>query len=326
MPDPNGDRPPKLLTQLRERLRFLHYSIRTEQQYVQWVRRFILFHGKRHPAEIGGAEVEAFLTHLAVEGHVAAATQNQALSALLFLYREVLGQSLPWLDQVVRAKRPARLPVVLSRHEVARVLERMDGVHGLMARLLYGTGMRLMECVRLRVKDVDFERGELLIRDGKGAKDRVTMLPSSLIEPLRAQLRARRQLYEDDLQKGLASVYLPDALERKYPNAATDWGWQYVFAAVGYSLDPRSGLERRHHRDEKLLQRAMKKAVLAAGLAKPATPHTLRHSFATHLLESGYDIRTIQELLGHKDVATTMIYTHVLNKGGRGVTSPLDNL
>ena len=326
MPDSNGDRPPKLLTQLRERLRFLHYSIRTEQQYVQWVRRFILFHGKRHPAEIGGAEVEAFLTHLAVEGHVAAATQNQALSALLFLYREVLGQSLPWLDQVVRAKRSARLPVVLSRHEVARVLERMDGVHGLMARLLYGTGMRLMECVRLRVKDVDFERGELLIRDGKGAKDRVTMLPSSLIEPLRAQLRARRQLYEDDLQKGLASVYLPDALERKYPNAATDWGWQYVFAAVGYSLDPRSGLERRHHRDEKLLQRAMKKAVLAAGLAKPATPHTLRHSFATHLLESGYDIRTIQELLGHKDVATTMIYTHVLNKGGRGVTSPLDNL
>ncbi len=326
MPDSNGDHPPKLLTQLRERLRFLHYSIRTEQQYVQWVRRFILFHGKRHPAEIGGAEVEAFLTHLAVEGHVAAATQNQALSALLFLYREVLGQSLPWLDQVVRAKRSARLPVVLSRHEVARVLERMDGVHGLMARLLYGTGMRLMECVRLRVKDVDFERGELLIRDGKGAKDRVTMLPSSLIEPLQAQLRTRRQLYEDDLQKGLASVYLPDALERKYPNAATDWGWQYVFAAVGYSLDPRSGLERRHHRDEKLLQRAMKKAVLAAGLAKPATPHTLRHSFATHLLESGYDIRTIQELLGHKDVATTMIYTHVLNKGGRGVTSPLDNL
>ena len=326
MPDPNEDHPPKLLTQLRERLRFLHYSIRTEQQYVQWVRRFILFHGKRHPAEIGGAEVEAFLTHLAVEGHVAAATQNQALSALLFLYREVLGQSLPWLDQVVRAKRSARLPVVLSRHEVARVLERMDGVHGLMARLLYGTGMRLMKCVRLRVKDVDFERGEVLIRDGKGAKDRVTMLPSSLIEPLRVQLRARRQLYEDDLQKGLASVYLPDALERKYPNAATDWGWQYVFAAVGYSLDPRSGLERRHHRDEKLLQRAMKKAVLAAGLAKPATPHTLRHSFATHLLESGYDIRTIQELLGHKDVATTMIYTHVLNKGGRGVTSPLDNL
>ena len=326
MPDPNEDHPPKLLTQLRERLRFLHYSIRTEQQYVQWVRRFILFHGKRHPAEIGGAEVEAFLTHLAVEGHVAAATQNQALSALLFLYREVLGQSLPWLDQVVRAKRSARLPVVLSRHEVARVLERMDGVHGLMARLLYGTGMRLMECVRLRVKDVDFERGEVLIRDGKGAKDRVTMLPSSLIEPLRVQLRARRQLYEDDLQKGLASVYLPDALERKYPNAATDWPWQYVFAAVGYSLDPRSGLERRHHRDEKLLQRAMKKAVLAAGLAKPATPHTLRHSFATHLLESGYDIRTIQELLGHKDVATTMIYTHVLNKGGRGVTSPLDNL
>ena len=326
MSDIEGARPPKLLDQLRERLRLLHYSIRTEQQYVQWVRRFILFHGKRHPAEMGAREVESFLTHLAVVGNVAAATQNQALSALLFLYREVLGQDLPWLDQVVRAKRPARLPVVLSRHEVARVLERMEGVQGLMARLLYGTGMRLMECVRLRVKDVDFDRGEVLIRDGKGAKDRVTMLPASLEEPLQAQLGLRRQVYEDDWQKGMASVYLPDALERKYPNAAADWGWQYIFVAGGYSVDPRSGLERRHHMDEKLLQRTMKKAVLAAGLAKPATPHTLRHSFATHLLESGYDIRTVQELLGHKDVSTTMIYTHVLNKGGRGVTSPLDNL
>ena len=317
---------PKLLDLLRDRLRLKHYSIRTETQYVQWVRRFILFHGKRHPQEMGAKEVEAFLTHLAVEGRVAAATQNQALSALLFLYRELLHINLPWLDEVVRAKRPARLPVVLTREEVQSVLGRTEGTYGLMLRLLYGTGMRLMECVRLRVKDVDFDRGEVLIRDGKGAKDRVTMLPASLVEPLQAQLGLRRQVYEDDWQKGMASVYLPDALERKYPNAAADWGWQYIFVAGGYSVDPRSGLERRHHMDEKLLQRAMKKAVLAAGLSKPATPHTLRHSFATHLLESGYDIRTVQELLGHKDVSTTMIYTHVLNKGGRGVTSPLDNL
>ncbi|AVZ79472.1 integron integrase [Zoogloeaceae bacteirum Par-f-2] len=318
--------PPRLLDRVRERLRFKHYSIRTEHQYVQWVRRFILFHGKRHPAEMGAKEVEAFLTHLAVQGQVAAATQNQALSALLFLYREVLGQDLPWLDQVVRAKRPARLPVVLSRQEVGRVLEHMDGVYGLMARLLYGTGMRLMECVRLRVKDVDFERGEILVRDGKGAKDRVTMLPLSLVPLLQAHLQKRRRVYELDREQGMATVYLPDALERKYPNAAAEWGWQYIFVAGSYSVDPRSGQKRRHHLDEKLLQRAMKRAVQAAGIAKLATPHTLRHSFATHLLESGYDIRTVQELLGHKDVATTMIYTHVLNKGGRGVVSPLDGL
>jgi integron integrase len=317
---------PKLLDRMRERLRLRHYSIRTEQQYVQWARRFILFHGKRHPAEMGAREVEAFLTHLAVTGKVAAATQNQALSALLFLYREVLAQDLPWLDEVVRAKRPARLPVVLTRHEVARVLERMEGAHGLMARLLYGTGMRLMECVRLRVKDVDLERGEILVRDGKGAKDRITMLPESLVEPLKTHLAARRRIYEEDEAKGMTSVYLPDALERKYPNAAADWGWQYVFVAGSYSVDPRGGVTRRHHMDEKLLQRAMKRAVQAAGLEKPATPHTLRHSFATHLLESGYDIRTVQELLGHADVSTTMIYTHVLNRGGRGVISPLDNL
>ncbi len=275
---------------------------------------------------MGAAEVEAFLAHLAVEGRVAAATQNQALSALLFLYREVLGQDLPWMQDVVRAKRPARLPVVLTQREVASILERMAGMHGLMARLLYGTGMRLMECVRLRVKDLDFERAELLVRDGKGGKDRVTMLPHTLVAPLQEHLRWRRRLYEDDLAKGMAAVFLPDALDRKYPGAATDWGWQYVFPSGSYSVDPRSGAERRHHIDEKLLQRAMKKAVQAAGLAKPATPHTLRHSFATHLLQAGYDIRTVQELLGHADVATTMIYTHVLNKGGRGVASPLDDL
>ena len=269
-------------------------------------------------------EFEAFLTHLAVEGRVAASTQNQALSALLFLYREVLAINLPWLDNVVRAKTPQRLPVVLTRQEVVSVLDGMSGVYGLMARLLYGTGMRLMECVRLRVKDVDFEQAEILIRDGKGAKDRVTMLPQSLVEALRAHLKIRQRLYEEDRAKGMASVYLPDALDRKYPNAAVDWAWQYIFNSGSYSIDPRSGAERRHHIDEKLLQRAVKKAVMASGIAKLATPHTFRHSFATHLLQSGYDIRTVQEVLGHADVQTTMIYTHVLNRGGRGVVSPLD--
>ncbi len=315
---------PKLLDQVRDLIRTKHYSIRTENQYLQWIRRFILFHGKRHPRDMGAPEVEAFLSHLAVSRDVAASTQNQALSALLFLYREVLGIDLPWLDNVTRAKRPQRLPVVLSRDEVRAVLDRMTGVYGLMASLLYGTGMRLMECVRLRVKDVDFARGEILIRDGKGAKDRVTMLPESLVPALQSHLNQRRAIFEDDLRAGKAGVYLPNALAVKYPGAPIEWGWQYVFVSGSYSIDPRSGAERRHHLDEKLLQRAMKKAVRAADLAKPATPHTLRHSFATHLLERGQDIRTIQALLGHKDVATTMIYTHVLNKGGRGVVSPLD--
>ena len=321
---PVAPQPPKLLDQVRDRLRLKHYSIRTETQYVQWIRRFILFHDKRHPRDMGVAELEAFLTHLAVEGRVAASTQNQALSALLFLYREVLAINLPWLDNVVRAKTPQRLPVVLTRQEVVSVLDGMSGVYGLMARLLYGTGMRLMECVRLRVKDVDFEQAEILIRDGKGAKDRVTMLPQSLVEALRAHLKIRQCLYEEDRAKGMASVYLPDALDRKYPNAAVDWAWQYIFNSGSYSIDPRSGAERRHDIDEKLFQRAVKKAVVASGIAKLATPHTFRHSFATHLLQSGYDIRTVQELLGHADVQTTMIYTHVLNRGGRGVVSPLD--
>lgn len=321
---PSDTPKPKLLDQMRDLLRLKHYSLRTEDQYLQWVRRYIFFHGKRHPAEMGAEEVQAFLTDLAVRGKVAASTQNQALSALLFLYREVLGVDLPWLKEVVRAKPSQRLPVVLSRQEVSAVLAQMNGLHGLMAQLLYGTGMRLMECVRLRVKDVDFQLGEILIRDGKGAKDRVTVLPESLIPALQAHLQQRSAVYEADLSKDKATVYLPAALARKYPNAANEWGWQYVFPSSVYSIDPLSGVEQRHHWDEKGLQRAVKKAVQQAGLAKPATPHTLRHSFATHMLQSGYDIRTIQELLGHKDVATTMIYTHVLNKGGRGVVSPLD--
>jgi integron integrase len=315
-----------LLDQVRARIRVKHYSIRTEDQYVFWVKRFVLFHGKRHPRELGAPEVEAFLSDLAVNGRVSAATQNQALSALLFLYREVLEIQLPWLDNVTRAKPSRRLPVVLTPVEVRAVLDRMEGTYGLMARLLYGTGMRLMECVRLRVKDVDFGRNEILIRDGKGAKDRVTMLPAALAGPLREHLARRRTLYADDLADGRAEVWLPDALAKKYPNAAVEWGWQFVFCSGSHSTDPRSGRVRRHHLDEKLLQRAMKKAVGLARLAKPATPHTLRHSFATHLLEGGSDIRTVQELLGHSDVSTTMIYTHVLNKGGRGVISPLDRL
>jgi len=323
---PQASEPPKLLDQVRQRLRAKHYSIRTETQYVQWIRRFIFYHNKRHPIEMGAKEVEAFLTHLATEGRVSASTQNQALAALLFLYREIFELDLPWLDNVIRAKKSQRLPVVLSKDEVVRILGRMEGTYSLMARLLYGTGMRIMECCRLRVQDIDFDRREVLIRNGKGAKDRVTMLPDSVVAPLREHLARRRQLFEDDLAKGMAEVYLPDELDRKYPNAATDWVWQYVFCSGSYSIDPRSGRERRHHIDEKLLQRAMKKAVIAAGINKPATPHTFRHSFATHLLESGYDIRTVQELLGHSDVSTTMIYTHVLNKGGRGVASPLDQL
>lgn len=321
-----GGQQPKLLDRVRDKIRLKHYSIRTEQAYVDWIRRFILFHEKRHPKEMGAAEIEAFLTHLAVRGNVAASTQNQARSALLFLYKEVLDQELPWLDNVEQAKRPQRLPVVLTHAEVKIVLDRLSGTHRLMANLLYGTGMRLMEGVRLRVKDIDFERREVLVRDGKGGKDRVTPLPLALVEPLQNHLARVKSLHEEDLRAGYGTVYLPDALERKYPNANREWGWQYVFPSRQLSVDPRSGVTRRHHADEKGVQRAIKQAVRDAGLAKPATPHTLRHSFATHLLMAGYDIRTVQELLGHSDVRTTMIYTHVLNRGGKGVVSPLDNL
>jgi len=316
----------RLLDQVRGKIRLKHYSIRTEQAYVDWIRRFILHFGKRHPRELGAAEVEAFLTHLAVAGKVAASTQNQAKSALLFLYKEVLEAELPWLDNVERAKAPKRLPVVLTRDEVQALLSRLAGTHWLMASLLYGAGLRLMECLRLRVKDVDFSRKEILVRDGKGFKDRVTMLPAALVAPLRAHLERVRELHRQDLAAGFGAVYLPYALERKYPGAARDWGWQYVFPSAKLAVDPHSGETRRHHVQDQAVQRAMKQAVRDADLTKPATPHTLRHSFATHLLEGGQDIRTVQELLGHSDVSTTMIYTHVLNKGGSGVISPLDRL
>lgn len=323
-PPSSSEPPPKLLDQVRDRVRRLGYAKRTELSYVHWIKRFILFHDKRHPKEMGKPEVEAFLTSLAVERNVAASTQNLALSAILFLYREVLGTPLPWLEEVTRAKKPARLPTVLTRKEVQAVLHDMQGTVGLMLRLLYGTGMRLMECVRLRVKDVDFAMNQITIRDGKGGKDRVTMLPQTLAQALRLHLAQIKTQHDLDLAAGFGEVWLPDALALKYPNAAKAWGWQYVFPASGFSTDPHSGIKRRHHIDEKQLQRQVRKAAQAAGIVKPVTPHTLRHSFATHLLEGGYDIRTVQELLGHSNVSTTMIYTHVLNKGGRGVISPLD--
>ncbi len=316
---------PRLLDQVRERLRLKHYSIRTETAYVGWIKRYILFHGKCHPAHMGKVEVEAFLTSLAVARNVSAATQNQALSALLFLYREVLGIELPWLDEVTRAKKPARLPTVLTRGEVQALLEHVDDAElQLVVRLLYGSGLRLLEGLRLRVKDVDLARREIVVRDGKGGKDRVTMLADQLVAALRAQIARARAVHEADLARGGGETWLPDALAIKYPNAARAFGWQYVFPAAGLSTDPRSGTVRRHHIDEKRVQRAVRTAAQRAGIVKPVSPHTLRHSFATHLLESGYDIRTVQELLGHSDVNTTMIYTHVLNRGGRGVVSPLD--
>jgi integron integrase len=323
---PRGAEPPRLLDRLRDAIRARHYSIRTEDAYVSWVRRYILFHGKRHPAEMGKAEVNAFLTHLAVRGNVAASTQNQALSAILFLYQAVLEQPLDWIDDLVRAKKPQRLPVVLTRDEAGAVVGCLEGVPRLLGILLYGAGLRLLEALRLRVKDVDFGRNEIMVRDGKGQKDRVTMLAAAAQPMLAAQLKRVRRLHQHDLAQGLGRVYLPFALAEKYPKADAAWGWQYVFPAGRLSWDPRSGVKRRHHLDESEVQRAMKRAVEAAGLAKPATCHSLRHSFATHLLEDGYDIRTVQELLGHQDVSTTMIYTHVLNRGGRGVRSPADGL
>ena len=322
--EPRPPKAPRLLDQVRNAVRVRNYSYRTEEAYVHWIKRFIHFSAKRHPMELGAAEVTAFVSHLARDRNVAAATQNQALSALLFLYKEVLKRPLPWLDELERAKRPARLPTVLSPAEVRRLLAAMRGTKWLMASLLYGAGLRLTECLKLRVKDVDFEYLQIVVRDGKGAKDRVTMLPRSVLEPLRHQLALAKAMHEADLAAGYGDVELPDALARKYPRAPYEWAWKFVFPSHRLSTDPRTGVIRRHHVYENYLTRGVKEGARAAGIDKPVSCHTLRHSFATHLLAAGYDIRTVQELLGHADVSTTMIYTHVLNKGGRGVDSPLD--
>ncbi len=316
--------PPKLLDQVRYALRRKHYSYRTEQAYVHWIKRFILLHHKRHPKEMGIPEIEAFLTHLAVHEKVAASTQNQALQAILFLYREVLGQEITEPIPALRAKKPKRLPTVLTQKEVHTILRHLSGTHLLMTQLLYGSGLRLMECLRLRIKDLDFAYLTITVRDGKGEKDRVTILPQSLVEPLQKHLQQVKRLHEHDLAQGYGAVYLPDALARKYPNAQREWAWQWVFPSPRLSVDPRSGLIRHHHMSPSALQRAVRRAARAAGIHKPVSPHTFRHSFATHLLEAGYDIRTVQELLGHKDVKTTMIYTHVLNRGAMAVRSSLD--
>ena len=307
---------------MRDAIRARHYSIRTEEAYIRWMRQHIFFCNKQHPAQLGSRS--AFLSHLTVKHDIAASTQNQALSALLFLYREVLEQPIEWVDDVERAKKPQRLPVVFTKEEVKAVLSHLRAERWLMASLLYGSGLRLMECVRLRVKDIDFALAQIVVREGKGGKDRVTMLPATLVEPLQRQLERAKALHELDLREGFGRVYLPYALARKYPNAEREWGWQYVFPASKRSLNPRSGWVQRHHVAETALQKAVKAAIRGAGITKPGSCHTLRHSFATHLLEAGYDIRTIQELLGHSDVSTTMIYTHALNRGGKGVKSPLE--
>jgi integron integrase len=314
---------PKLLDQVRGVCRLKHFSLRTEYSYIHWIKRLILFHNKRHPLEISDQEIRAFISSLATNNHVAASTQTQALCALLFLYRDVLKTDLQFIDGIERAKRPKRLPAVLSEDEVRAVLSQLSGTPHIMASLLYGSGLRLIECVRLRVKDLDFHYRQVFVRDGKGEKDRVTVLPDPMIEPLKRHLARVKLLHEGDVSDGFGEVYLPYALDKKYPNAAREWGWQYVFPAAKRSIDPRTGKAGRHHVSERVLQRAVNEAVRRAKVAKPASCHTFRHSFATHMLEAGYDIRTVQELLGHKDVRTTMIYTHVLNRG-RGVRSPLD--
>ncbi len=317
---------PKLLDQVRDVIRLKHYSIRTEQAYVDWIKRYIYFHEKKHPAEMGEKHIASFLTWLAVQKKVSSSTQNQALCALVFLYREVIKKELDRFEDLVFAKRPVKLPVVFTPDEVKNLLLQLEGAAWIMGQLLYGAGLRLMECLRLRVKDIDFGYKQIVVRDGKGHKDRMTMLPEVVIEPLGRHLMKVKQIHERDLKEGFGSAYLPYALARKYPRADREWGWQYVFPAARRSIDPRSGVERRHHVTENVLQRAIKNAIRQAGIAKPGSTHSLRHSFATHLIEAGYDIRTVQELLGHNDVSTTMIYTHVLNKGGKGVVSPSDKL
>ncbi len=323
-PAPSSPGEPRLLDRVRQAVRARHLSPRTERAYVGWIRRFILFHDKRHPAGMGEPDITRFLSSLATAGRVSASTQNQALSALLFLYQQVLNRKLDWLQGIIHAKRPLRLPVVLTRAEVETVLGHLRGTSWLMASLMYGAGLRVMECCRLRIKDVDFARGEIIVRDGKGAKDRITLLPARLAPPLATHLDNVQRIHRQDLERGRGHAPLPGALLRKYPNADREWGWQWIFPATRTYRDRDTGRHHRHHLHESVVQRAVKEAVRAARIAKPASCHTLRHSFATHLLESGYDIRTIQELLGHSDVSTTMIYTHVLNRGGRGVRSPLD--
>jgi integron integrase len=312
------------MDEVREVVRLRHLSIRTEEAYCAWIRRFILFHGKRHPGELGVAEIRQFLTHLAVNKNVAASTQNQAFNALLFLYRQVLKLELPKIDGVERARTTRHLPAVFTHGEAMSIIAHLDPTYALIGGLLYGSGLRLMEAVRLRVKDLDFERREITVREAKGERERRTMMPEKLVDPLKVHINRVRQLHEEDVRQGYGEVYLPHALERKYPKAASELGWQYVFPSTKRSFDPRSGKERRHHIAEDNVQRGVKKALQKAGVHKHAGCHTFRHSFATRLLESGYDIRTVQELLGHKDVRTTMIYTHVLNRGGLGVKSPLD--
>jgi len=321
---PEDPAKPRLLEQVRQSLRVRHYSYRTEEQYLGWIRRYIIFHGKRHPVDMGSAEVEAFLTDLAVRGNVAAATQNQALAALLYLYRHVLQQDLPWLEDVVRARKPRRLPLVLSRAETRAVLAQLPGVYWLIGNLLYGSGMRLMECLRLRVQDIDFSYQRITVRGGKGDKDRVTILPQMIVGPLQAHLSAMEERHRVALAAGYAGVELPPSVAHKRPGATLEWAWQYVFPALHASQDPRSGAKRRHHVMEDSVQRQMREAVRRAGINKAASCHTLRHCFATHLLERGYDIRTVQELLGHADVSTTQLYTHVLKKGANAVASPAD--
>lgn len=324
---PGQHQPPKLLDRVRIAIRTRHYSLRTEEAYVGWIRRFIFFHNKRHPAEMGEPEINAFLSGLAVKEHVSASTQNQALCALLFLYRHVLEKPFPQLEKLVRAKRPTRLPAVMTRAEVKKVLQKLDGVNRIMAMLLYGSGMRLLECLRLRVKDVEFGLNRILVRDAKGHKDRFVPLPAAVRPQLVSWLARVKQLHEEDLRAGGGGVHMPYALARKYPGADREWGWQWLFPARDRSSDPRSDAVRRHHVHERIIQRAVHEAVRAAGMKRPVNCHTFRHSFATHLIEDGYDIRTIQELLGHKSVNTTMIYTHVLNRSGaRGVRSPVDAL
>jgi integron integrase len=310
----------------REKMRTRHFAYRSEQAYLSWIRRYVNFHNRKHPREMGSREVEAFLTHLAVDAHVSASTQNQALQALLFLYRQVLEIELPWLENVTRARRPKRLPVVLTVAEVRSVLAQLDGAAWLFANLLYGSGLRLMEALRLRVKDVVIERGELIVRDAKGGKDRVTVLPTSIVDPLRAHLAKLHIRFEQQRRAGEPGASLPVALARKFPNSSLQWGWQYVFPAHSLCQDVYSGQPIRHHMHEKAMQRAVQLAVQKAGITQPASCHTFRHCFATHLLEAGCDIRTVQELLGHADVRTTMIYTHVLGKGAMGVKSPLDRM